>query len=148
MLAGQVIVGFCVSLTVTVNEQFAGLPDPSVTVQLTVVVPVGKLEPEGGLQTGVPTFGQLSVAVAFAYVTTAEHWLAAVPCTTFAGQVITGACVSLTVTVNEQVAVSPAPSVTVQFTVVVPFGNEPPDGGVQTTAFGGSGQLSEPVGVA
>ena len=38
------------------------LPDVSVAVQVTVVVPFGKQEPEGGLQTTV-TPGQLSVAI-------------------------------------------------------------------------------------
>jgi hypothetical protein len=64
--AGQVIVGGVVSLTVTVNEQLAGLPDASLTVQLTVVVPFANVEPEAGVHDGVPTSGQLSVAVAFA----------------------------------------------------------------------------------
>jgi len=61
-----VIAGGVVSLTVTVNEQFAELLDASLTVQLTVVVPFAKVEPDAGVQTGVPTPGQLSVAVAFA----------------------------------------------------------------------------------
>ena len=65
MLAGQVIVGACVSFTVTVNEQVAVLPPASVAVQLTGVVPFGKAEPEAGVQATV-TPGQLSVAVAFA----------------------------------------------------------------------------------
>lgn len=71
-LAGQVIVGACVSLTVTVKEQLAGLPAASLTVQLTVVVPFGKVEPDGGVQTGVPTPVQLSETVG-AKVTTFEH---------------------------------------------------------------------------
>lgn len=60
--AGQAIVGFSVSLTVTVKEQLAVLPDASVAVLVTVVVPFGKVEPEGGLLTTV-TPGQLSLAV-------------------------------------------------------------------------------------
>ena len=60
------IAGGVVSLTVTVNEQFAELLDASLTVQLTVVVPFAKVDPDAGVQTGVPTPGQLSVAVAFA----------------------------------------------------------------------------------
>ena len=63
--AGHEIVGGVVSLTVTVNEQLAELLDASLTVQLTVVVPFRNVEPAGGVQTGVPTPGQLSVAVAF-----------------------------------------------------------------------------------
>jgi len=63
ILAGQVMVGACVSLTVTVNEQLAVLLDASVTEQLTVVVPFGKVEPEAGIQAGVPTPEQLSLTV-------------------------------------------------------------------------------------
>jgi hypothetical protein len=62
IFAGQVIVGFSVSFTVTVKLQVAVLPEPSVAVQVTVVVPLGNVEPEGGEQETV-TPGQLSVAV-------------------------------------------------------------------------------------
>ena len=50
MVVGQVIVGGCVSLTVTVKLQLG----PAVAVQVTVVVPTGKNEPEGGEQVIVP----------------------------------------------------------------------------------------------
>jgi len=50
------------SVTVTLNMQLAVLPEPSVAVQVTGVVPTGKFEPEGGLQF-VVTPGQLSLAV-------------------------------------------------------------------------------------
>ena len=63
---------------------------------------------------------------------------------TFAGHVIEGGCVSLTVTVNEQVAVLPAPSVAVAVTVVVPFGKLEPEAGVDATV--GVEQLSLAVG--
>ena len=66
MLAGQLMVGGCVSLTVTVKVQLAELPAASLTVQVTVLTPLGKAEPLGGLHDGVPTPGQLSVAVALA----------------------------------------------------------------------------------
>ena len=39
------MVGISVSLTVTLKEQVAVLPEPSVTVKLFDVVPVGKPEP-------------------------------------------------------------------------------------------------------
>ena len=48
--------------TVTVKLQVAVLPDVSVAVQVTVVVPTGKIEPLGGLHPEV-TPGQLSAAV-------------------------------------------------------------------------------------
>jgi hypothetical protein len=47
---GQVIVGFSVSLTVTVKEQLC----PVLVVQVTVVAPFGKNEPEAGVQVTVP----------------------------------------------------------------------------------------------
>ena len=60
-LAGQVTVGFWVSLIVTVNEQLAELFEASLTVQLTIEVPFGKTEPEAGVQVGVLTPEQLSL---------------------------------------------------------------------------------------
>jgi hypothetical protein len=47
---------------VTVNEQEARFPDASVAVQVTVVVPTGNVEPEGGTHCEV-TPGQLSLEV-------------------------------------------------------------------------------------
>jgi len=62
MFCGHVMVGFSVSLTVTVKEQVAVLPDVSVATQLTVVVPFWNVVPEAGVQV-VVTPGQLSLAV-------------------------------------------------------------------------------------
>ena len=42
---GQDIVGFCISFTVTVNEQVAVLPPASVTLKVFVVVPTGNVDP-------------------------------------------------------------------------------------------------------
>ena len=56
---GQVILQ---AATVTVKLQLAVFPDVSVAVQVTVLVPTGKVEPEGGLQ-AVDTPEQLSAAV-------------------------------------------------------------------------------------
>ena len=50
MLAGQVIEGGCASFTVTVKVQVG----PAVLVQVTVVVPTGKNEPDAGEQLIVP----------------------------------------------------------------------------------------------
>jgi hypothetical protein len=52
-----------------------------------------------------------------------------------------------TVILNEQLPVRFDVSVTVQVTVVIPTGKQIPDGGVQLTGFGPSGQLSLPDGV-
>jgi hypothetical protein len=73
MLAGQVICGGSVSLTVTVNEQLPVLVLVSVAEQVTVVVPTGNVAPEAGVQTTGITPSQLSLAVGAVYVTTAEH---------------------------------------------------------------------------
>jgi hypothetical protein len=146
MFAGQLIVGFSVSFTVTVNEQVVAevLPLASVALQVTVVVPFGNVEPGGGLQIAVAP-GQLSLAVA-EKLTTAEHWPVSFPCVMLAGQLIVGFSLSLTVTVNEQLPVLLEASVTLQVTVVVPFGNAKPDAGEQLTAPA-PGQLSVAVGV-
>ncbi len=141
MLAGQVIDGFSLSLTVIVKVQLSLLPAASVAVLVTVVVPFGNVEPDAGLETTV-TPGQLSVAVTLK-LTTAEHFPRSFACVTFAGQVITGFSVSATVTVNEQVDVLPDASVAVLVTVVVPFGNVEPDAGLETTVT--PGQLSVAV---
>ena len=71
MFAGQVMLGFSVSLTVTVKLQLVLLLDESVAVQVTVLVPFAKLDPLIGVQATL-TPAQLSVAVA-ANVTTALH---------------------------------------------------------------------------
>jgi hypothetical protein len=50
------------SKVVTTNEHDAVLPDASVAVHVTVVIPIGNDDPEGGLQDAV-TPGQLSDTV-------------------------------------------------------------------------------------
>ena len=53
MFSGQEIVGAWVSLTVTVKLHI----DPDVVVQVTVVVPLSKNEPEAGKQLTAPQPG-------------------------------------------------------------------------------------------
>ena len=89
MFAGQAMLGGCVSTSVTVKEQLAVLPEPSVATAVTVVVPLEKVEPDGGFATTV-TPGQLSLAVTVK-LTNAEHCPAAAGTVIFAGQVIVGA---------------------------------------------------------
>ena len=120
--------GGCVSTTVTVKLHVAVLPDVSVAVTITVVVPFGKFVPDGGAAATV-TPGQLSYAFTLK-VTTAEHSPVVAGTVIFAGHITVGFCVSLIVTVNEQLAELPLASVTVQLTVVVPFGNVEPDAGL------------------
>ncbi len=50
------------SLTVSVNEQLAELPLPSLTEHPTDVVPFWNAAPDAGEHVTVPTPGQLSVA--------------------------------------------------------------------------------------
>ena len=133
--------------TVTVKLHVAVLPDVSVAVQVTVVVPTGKIEPLGGLHTEV-TPGQLSDTVGGGKLTVAALEIGQVCATiavTLAGQVIIGGCVSLTVTVNEQPAVLPAASATEQVTVVVPLGKVAPEAG-EHTGTPTPGQLSLTAG--
>src|SRR5205085_1365190 len=105
MFAGTFTTGFSVSLTVTVNEPVVVLPWPSVAVTFTVVVPFGKVLPEGMLvlTLAVP---QLSLALRPVKLTTAEQEPGSFLTTTFgalsvtgAGAVIGGGVLSSTVTV-------------------------------------------------
>jgi hypothetical protein len=117
--------------TLTVKLQLAVLPEVSVAVQVTVVVPAGKIEPDGGTQATV-TPGQLSEAVGAGNVTAVvveSGQVCAATAVTLAGHVIVGGCTSLTVTVNEQLG----PAVLVQVTVVVPTGKNEPAAGEQVT---------------
>jgi hypothetical protein len=66
-LAGQVIVGGCVSFTVTLKTQLG----PATVVQVTTVVPFGKKELEAGAQVTAP---HGPAVVGGGYVTTAPHW--------------------------------------------------------------------------
>jgi hypothetical protein len=125
MLDGQVMVGDWLSDTVTLKEQVAVLPAASVAVAVTVVAPRLKVLPEAGLYDTVAE--QLSEAVA-AKVTTAVQAPLAVLAVRLDGQVIIGGWLSTTVTVNEQVAVCPLPSMAVAVTVVVPRAKVLPEG--------------------
>jgi hypothetical protein len=76
--------------TVTLKLQVAVLPDVSVAVQVTVVVPTEKQDPDGGLHPTV-TPGQLSLAVGGGKVTTTHGSLiVAVFAVMLPGQVMVG----------------------------------------------------------
>src|SRR5438552_4272777 len=105
--------GGWVSLTVTVKVQPAVLPEPSVAVQVTVLVPLAKVEPLVGAQLAV-TPGQLSLAVTVQVTLDATQVPAVVFVTIFAGQVIVGGVTSGAVpTVIELLAEQPLASCTV-----------------------------------
>jgi hypothetical protein len=140
------MIGKTASVIVTVNEQVVVLPAASLTVYVTVVTPrLNALEPTvlipvaGDAPVVAPVNAQvctvtpqLSVAVGLAGAKVAVHTPGSVVLVTLAGQVMLGACVSFTVTVNVQEAVLPAASVAVEVTEVVPTGNTLPLAGTDT----------------
>jgi hypothetical protein len=105
---------------VTVKLQVDVFPLTSVATLFTVVVPTGKVLPDAGVLTMLAT-EQLSVAVTLKVTTVAVGLHIPI----FAGQVITGFCVSLTTTSKEQTSV-PHELVAVKVTVVVPTLNADP----------------------
>jgi hypothetical protein len=127
------------SNVVTANEQLAVLPDASVAVHVTVVVPSGKHDPDGGEHANVAP-GQLSVTAGAKLTTEQVSPGLGVITVIAAGHVISGASVSTTVTVNIQTETLPEASTAVPVTVVVPFGNVEPEGGLTVSVT--PGQLS------
>ena len=101
--AGHAAVGLVTSWTMTWNVQLPVLPDVSVAVHVTSVVPTGKDVPEAGTHDTV-ALPQLSLAVGVVKVAVAEHALAGALTFTVAGHVTLGAVESLSVTVNVHVA--------------------------------------------
>jgi hypothetical protein len=97
MFAGQVTTGAWLSVTITLKVQVDVLPQPSVAVATTAVVPTAKKLPEARVVVTVAP-EQLSVAVTL-NVTFAPHWPGAAVTQGLAGQVITGAKLSITVIV-------------------------------------------------
>jgi hypothetical protein len=120
-------VGAALSLTVTVKPPVAVLPAPSVAEQLTVVVPRGNVDPEGGVHDAGSEPETASVAPAeYVTVLPAAESASAVM---FAGSSSEGGVVSWTVTEKDWAAlVLPAASRAVQVTVVWPSGKVEPEG--------------------
>ena len=75
MSAGTVITGAVVSCTVTWNDECDLFPAPSVAVQLTVVGPLGKVAPDGGVQLTGTLPSTRSVAVGLCTATAAPAGL-------------------------------------------------------------------------
>jgi hypothetical protein len=117
-----VIVGFCVSLIVTVKLAVVTKPAASVAVYVTVVIPNGNTSPEVWVLVSV-TPKQLSLAVGAVHVAIPSHEPTVVLVLMFAGRpTIAGAVLSITVITCVAVAVFPTASVAVQVTLVVPSG--------------------------
>jgi len=107
------------------------LPLASVAVLVTVVVPIGNVLPLAGLLTRFVT-RQLSVAVTVNVTLLRLHRPTSAVNTKFVEHVITGFCVSSTVTVKLHVLVLPLESVAVLVTVVIPTWNMLPLAGLLT----------------
>ena len=129
--------GFSLSITVTLNVVLVLLLAVSVAVQVTVVGPIGKVEPEGGRQATL-TPGQLSCAAGRGKLTTALVLPGSVFFTMSAGWVMVGRSPSAIVTLKLHVAVLPEVSVAVQLTVVTPTGKTEPEAGTQATVTPGT----------
>jgi hypothetical protein len=125
MSDGQLMDGPSVLTTVTLKLQFAVLPDASVAVQVTELVPAPKVLPDGGEQF-VVTPGQLSCPL------TVQLAVVVLVRVMSAGQVIVGFSVSWTITLKLQLAV-PHTLEAVQLTVLVPTEKALPEAGVQVT---------------
>ena len=139
---GQTATGGSASLTVTENVQALVLPLESVVVHVTVVTPLLNVLPLAGLQAPDPP-EQLSMNVAVKFTTRVQA-PEAVLVTIFAGHIVPGSWLSLTVTVNVQVFVLPLVSEAVQVTAVTPLAKVAPLVGTQLTVA--PPQLSLAVG--
>src|SRR5580704_17214552 len=107
--------------TVTLNVQLATLPEESVAVQLTSVVPIPNTLPDAGVQITGTFPSQLSAALGVNVTTPPSGLLALVKI--FPEQVMMGTWLSTTSTCSIQLAQLPHVSVAVHTTKFVPFGN-------------------------
>ena len=135
------------SLTVIGNEQEFEFPASSVAVQVTVVVPNGNADPEGGVQTSAGAAVQLSLTP-ITNVTTAEHLPRSLQTGGMVGQLISGGVVSelhgeFTVMVKLQELELPVSSVALQVTVEMPTGKVLPDDGAQLKLAMPHGSVAE-----
>ena len=109
--------------TSTSKLQVAVFPEGSVAVQTTVVMPSGKVDPDGGSQTTVAlSLPVLSVAVTSNWTTAPSAPVQRVDMLS-PGHVSIGTVVSTTMTSCWQLDELPAGSVAVQVTKVSPIGN-------------------------
>src|SRR6266581_2237591 len=121
MAEGTVTLGALVSWTVAWKEPVAVLPWVSVAEQLTVVVPIGKVEPDAGLHVGVRVFPKESDAVTVKVTVAPDGRAASLVMLT--GRLRVGGVLTwLTVTSNEAVEVLPLESVAEQSMLVTPIG--------------------------
>src|SRR3954447_2672614 len=115
--------GGVTSRTVTVKVFVPALADWSEALQVTVVAPMGNVEPEAGVQVTAGEEFRASLSLAEAVKVTGAPAGPVGSTVIGAGTVTTGGRTSWMVTVNVLVAVLPDASVEVQVTVVTPMGN-------------------------
>jgi hypothetical protein len=117
---------------VTLKVHELRFPHASSAVQVTVVEPTGKFDPDGGRQLTVRLVSQSSVALVVQLTGVPAGSPQAI--TMFDGQMITGGVVSrMMLTTKLQELDLPQPSVATQVTVVDPIGKGLPGGGTQIT---------------
>jgi hypothetical protein len=117
-----------------VNVQTLELPELSATTQVTVLVPTGNLEPDGGVLETARLVSQLSLTTGDAKETAAPpESIGDSPATTTAGHVMLGGIVSRTVTVKLHALVLPQASTATPCTKCVPKLKNEPEGGVMLT---------------
>ena len=119
--------------TVTENVARPVLPAASVAEQVTLVVPIGNLEPEAGLQVTATLPLTASDAVGGVYVTVAPSGPVAVVVTLAGTLLRAGGVVSRTLMVNVAEARFPAESRALHITVAAPSAKVEPDAGVHVT---------------
>jgi hypothetical protein len=129
MSAGTPVIVGAVSVTVTLNVAVDFRPALFVAEHVTVVVPIGNVDPDGGTHVTVSVPSAKSVAVGFVNVTAAPLELVAGVEMSAGTPVIVGA-VSVTVTLNVAVASFVLLATAVQDTVVVVIANVEPEAGV------------------
>ena len=134
--AGTVKTGGVVSRTVTVKVPWIELPEESVAVQDTIVVPRAKVEPDVGEQTTLGDGSTMSTEVT--EKVTAAPLGAVASAVMPAGRDRTGGVVSTIVTLKLALALLPEKSVAEHWTVVDPSGYVEPDCDEQTMVGFGS----------
>jgi len=117
--------------TMMSNEAVPMFPATSPDVQVTVVVPGAKVDPDGGKHVTGRLPSTLSTAIAV-YATVAPLASVEAALTGAGGTATTGGVVSLTVTWNVAEPTFIAASVAVHVTVVEPIANVDPDDGAHT----------------
>src|SRR5262249_7949626 len=143
MLSGQTILGASLSSTMTLNEHVDLFPDASCANTFTLVEPIGKVYPGGGVMVK-DTPGALSVTGTLNGTLTEDFPGGAVTVIS-PGQLIVGGSLSTTTTLKLQLATMLPESIAVFVTKVEPIGNTEPEGfedmivisGQSVESFGG-----------